>query len=224
MISALKTSTWPTGARKSLPADPYFQTLWSRLRTVEGATGKLRTMGLTSSRRGEGVSIVTANLAVTAAEHGSRVLLVDANAAHPAVHRLFNIPAIPGWSELLENGGELTDFIQPSGVVNLTLLTAGQNPGALARIPESAWNNLFDDVRHDFDWLLIDLPALDQVGTTLSTAGLLDGMILVIEAERVRWEVANRAKESLVQSQATLLGAVLNKRRQYLPGWIYRAS
>ncbi len=52
-----------------------------------GSSDKLRTLGVTSCSRGEGVSTLAAGLAATAAVLGdARVLLIDANFAAPAAH------------------------------------------------------------------------------------------------------------------------------------------
>ena len=52
-------------------------------------------------------------------------------------------------------------------------------------------------------------------------AGLLAGVVLVIEAEQTRFESAQRATRSLQQAQANLLGVILNKRPQHIPEWLY---
>ncbi len=38
---------------------------------------------------------------------------------------------------------------------------------------------------------------------------------------KTRSEAAQRAKQYLQQAQANLLGAVLNKRPQHIPDWLY---
>ena len=52
--------------------------------------------------------------------------------------------------------------------------------------------------------------------------GLVQGVLLVIQSERVRWPVAKRFVTDLERSGANLLGAVMNRRRQHIPGWLYR--
>ena len=56
----------------------------------------------------------------------------------------------------------------------------------------------------------------------LAVAECLDGVLLVLEAERMRVQVVERAKQLFAQSRVNLLGAVLNKRRMHIPGWLYR--
>jgi Mrp family chromosome partitioning ATPase len=47
-------------------------------------------------------------------------------------------------------------------------------------------------------------------------------VLLVVEAERVRVEVARRQKDLLTQAKTHLLGVVLNKRPQHIPAPLYR--
>ena len=50
----------------------------------------------------------------------------------------------------------------------------------------------------------------------LHAAGIaaLDGIVLVVEAETVRWEIVLRAKEILSRAGAKIVGGILNKRRE----------
>jgi Mrp family chromosome partitioning ATPase len=48
-------------------------------------------------------------------------------------------------------------------------------------------------------------------------APLVDGVILVVEADVTPVAVANRAVELIRDTGANLLGVVLNKRRDYIP-------
>jgi Mrp family chromosome partitioning ATPase len=48
------------------------------------------------------------------------------------------------------------------------------------------------------------------------------GAVLVVEAARTVREVAAETTEELRRTGVRVLGAVLNRRRYYLPGWIYR--
>ena len=50
----------------------------------------------------------------------------------------------------------------------------------------------------------------------------VDGVILVVEAEKTRWQVALSAKEKIIKSGGTILGTVFNKRKYYIPEYIYK--
>ena len=49
-----------------------------------------------------------------------------------------------------------------------------------------------------------------------------DGVVLVVRAEKTRWEVAQSARERLENGKSNILGVVLNDRKLHIPGWIYR--
>jgi len=188
-----------------------------------GSCSTLRTLGITSCARGEGVTTVAAHLAVTAACAGNhQVLLVDSNLARPSAHRTFGLNPGPGFAEAVLEGGRLPAVIQASPVANLSILAAGQPDGDPAPAYDSpALPAVVEALRPDFDLIVFDMPAV-QGSPVNRLAGLLDGVLLVVEAERVRWEVSRRGKEQLARANARLLGAVLVKRRHHLPRWLYR--
>ena len=82
--------------------------------------------------------------------------------------------------------------------------------------------DIWENVRRKFDFILVDsLPA------TTSSDGLaffrkMDGVVLVIEAEKTRWQVAESVKEKIIKHGGKILGVVLNKRKHYIPGFIYK--
>jgi succinoglycan biosynthesis transport protein ExoP len=201
------------------------RTLLARLPWPNGEDGPggLRTVGLTSCRRGEGVSTVASQLAVIAAATGRRVVLVDANPDQPSVHQVFPVELRPGLVEALSGAVSLSAAIRPSGVPGMSVIAAGQVQGNAGEVFDS--HTLGDVVRNlsaDFDLAVFDLPAAAESGPAVRLAALLDGVVLVVEAERVRWEVAQRTSELLRRGNVHLLGAVLNKRRQHVPDWLYR--
>jgi len=50
----------------------------------------------------------------------------------------------------------------------------------------------------------------------------VDGVVLVVEAEKTRWQVVESLKEKIENSGGNILGMVFNKRRFYIPENIYR--
>ena len=78
--------------------------------------------------------------------------------------------------------------------------------------------------------LLVDVnyrdPSAHQIlGATSSSArlaSLLDGVIIVAESEKVRWEAIQRVKGQLVKANANILGVVLNKKQFHIPRWLYK--
>jgi Mrp family chromosome partitioning ATPase len=71
--------------------------------------------------------------------------------------------------------------------------------------------------------ILIDCGPMRDSSHLLDLAPAIDGVIFVVEAERERREVVARDLESIRRAGLRVFGIVLNKRKRYIPGWLYRA-
>jgi len=183
-----------------------------------------RVLAITGSHDKEGVSTVAANLAATLARPGDgQVLLIDADLRHPSAHRIFEAQLSPGLADILANSQSSEGVIVSSPVQNLRILSAGTAEGNLSEMFDSeGFINLLNSVKKDYRFVVVDLPAVNEASWAVRLARLCDGVGLVVEAERSRWEVVQRTKELLVNSNANVLGVIINKRRFYIPKWLYR--
>jgi len=211
----------------SIPAElsSYYETLYDRtLLWADGSSKQLRIIALTSCLSNEGVSTVAANFAATLAHHAQgSVLFVDANLRRPSAHRIFGLKISPGLLDMLVEGPRNREIIHSSPQGNLFVLCSGRMPVDPARLCRSrVFQNLVDQWRRQYRFVVLDLPALSEDGFALPLASLADGVIWVVEAGRLRWQVAQRTKERLLEAKANLLGVVLNKRRFPVPGWLYK--
>lgn len=83
------------------PGAGHYYVLLDTLRSAENQSGgPLKTVGITSSARREGVTTVACNLALHAACQELNTLLVDGNAGHPGLHRNFQLPLAPGLADV----------------------------------------------------------------------------------------------------------------------------
>ena len=228
MITQSASRSLPrAGQQLTLPSQSsetqhYYLTLLRSLSTVGTAESPITTLGVTSCYPGEGVSTVAVQLSVAAAATGMRVLLVDLNWKRPTIHETFGVARGPGLSEALASEGRQAPPVQASEIPNLSLLTVGNFVGDFNLVVSLETMAGLIRSLQDYDLVVFDLCESVEAGPSLSLSSLLEGVLLVIEAERVRWEVALRVKELLVRSGVNVLGAVLNKRRQRIPRWLYR--
>jgi capsular exopolysaccharide synthesis family protein len=204
----------------------YCRTLLHRLPWPgEGGAGAPHTLGITSCRKGEGVSTISAQLAAAAASWGDcRILLVDANVAEPAAHEYFGISLCPGWANVVQEMDALDKHIQSTSIPNLSVLAAGTwddhtlPAGIALGLPGP-----LKELTADYDLAVFDLPPLGQTNDPARLAALLDGVVLVVEAELIHRDEVCRANELLARFGARPLGVVLNKFRQPVPQWLARA-
>jgi len=183
-------------------------------------------IGVTSSSRSEGVSTVAANLAAVLSEQGDGMtLLVDANTRHPFIHRIFRTRLSPGLVDALTvDRGDGQDNTVVRRTTNLSILTAGSTGGSSVKIPPSDdLARLLDAAKQDYRFIVVDMPALDEDSSAVRLAASCDGVVLVVETERLRWETISRTKHRLAQYHGNVLGVLLNKRRFPVPNWLYAA-
>ncbi len=79
-----------------------------------------------------------------------------------------------------------------------------------------------DLLRSEFDYSIIDCPPLKVSGDLLSIAPFVDGVLLVIEANRTRRDEPYQAQQSVAAAGGTLLGFIVNKRTNDMPKWLDR--
>ena len=89
---------------------------------------------------------------------------------------------------------------------------------------EGSWQyrrDCIDLLRSEFDYTIIDCPSLKVSGDVLSVAPFVDGVILVIEANRTHREDPCVARRRITAAGGTVLGYILNKRTYDVPEWLY---
>ncbi|MCA9118906.1 MAG: CpsD/CapB family tyrosine-protein kinase [Planctomycetaceae bacterium] len=212
--------------RQTIPSETFSQvySLAQRLHAMFRNGQPVGTVvGVTSCTRQEGVSVVAANLAACAADiYSGRVLLVDANLRNPSLASRFGVKQSPGLSDCLSGQSAAQECVVRTSHPNLWMIPSGSTTHAAGRASDSRSNALLDELRSDFELILLDLPSAGEMDETAIASQSVDGFLLVLEAERVRKHVAQRIKHRLEQGNAKLLGVVLNKRKNYIPEWLYR--
>lgn len=191
-------------------ADHYVRLMASLRRPID-ATGRVaRTIGLIACGRREGTSVVVANLAIVAADllEGS-VVLVDANRSHPRQHKTFEVPLAPGLSELLSGTVELPECCHVAGHAQLSVLPAGR-AAAKPQAEVTTLGELPEALATRFDVVLFDLPCVAELNNELTLIEQLDGVVLVVAAERDSASTVRRATDFLQRMGANVLGVVLN--------------
>jgi capsular exopolysaccharide synthesis family protein len=197
-----------------------YEALCDRLLRAEAPP---RLIGVTSCRSGEGVSSVAANIAKTLARKGNeRVLFVEANLMRPSAHQAFGVESTPGLTDIvLEGEGNITS-IKNAHTRNLDVIPSGQGGISLSQLAESKeFADLLSLWRNEYSFVVFDLPAIFKGTSTLRLASLVEGVVLVVGAEGVSSEVAQRAMAELARARVNVLGVVLNKRCFHIPDWLY---
>jgi len=173
---------------------------------------ELKTVMVTSSQPGEGKSTTISNLAIAYAQEGKNVLLIDADLRKPSLHRIFSSLNNPGLSTVLAGNSEVMDSIQETGYERLSLLPSGPvlaNPSEL--IDSQTMCELLEQLKLQYDVILIDTPSVLEVSDTVLISALCDGVIMVAAAGKVKKDHLKKAREQLDHVNARMLGIVMNR-------------
>ena len=190
-------------------------------RYPDGAIRSILFMGIS---HGGGCSTTAVNFATALAREAKlKVLLIDVNLRTPGLHDIFAIDNALGLSDLRTNGGNMMSLIKKVVPENLHVLTCGANTSVpLGLFEDSRFDQLLKDMREWFDYVILDAPPVLRFSECRVLCSKVDGVILVIEAGKTRQQVALRAKKALEEAEGKLLGVVLNRKKYYIPDWIYQ--
>jgi len=188
----------------------------------QGKTGNL--MAVTSAWPKEGVSYVSFHSAVSLARGlENSVLLIDANFRNPSLHKVFDNPNTLGFSDLLRGNFEPYKAIKPTYMPYLSFLPSGSpmiDPAQYFRM--SSFERLLNDFKKKFDYIILDTPALSKFADCLVLGPKVDEIILVVKAHKTKQQIVKHAKEEILKHGGKLFGVVLNRRKYFIPGWLYR--
>jgi capsular exopolysaccharide synthesis family protein len=169
---------------------------------------------VTSSQPSEGKTCTTLNLAITLAQKGSRVLLIDSDLRRPGLAKALGLRNLKGLAEILTGACEYDESLlqKPEGVDTLFLLPAGPYPPNPAELLCSMkMENFIKRLRQTFDHIVLDSPPVLPITDATILSSMVDGVIMVVEAEGTTRAALSRACRIIEHSGGKILGTVLNK-------------
>ncbi len=76
-------------------------------------------------------------------------------------------------------------------------------------------------LRRQFTLTVVDAPPAGQSLDGIAISGAMDAVVLVVRAESTRTPVVENLRDRLIAQGAPLVGLVLNRRRFYIPKFVY---
>lgn len=173
---------------------------------------KSRIFLITSPCDGEGKSTTAANLAITIAQQKEKVLLIDANLRSPSLHSFFKTNNSNGLTDILNGRISFHDAIFHTEMGKLDLITSGQIPNNPVELLRSQMmQDILKTALRSYDAVLIDSNAILDVTDTKLLANQCDGVVLVVQIGKTKFEKAAEAKKVLEFAKAKLVGVVMNR-------------
>jgi Mrp family chromosome partitioning ATPase len=181
------------------------------------------TVVFTSSDAGNGCSWICARVGeLLASQVTGTVCLVDANLESPTLHEQFGVPNHHGLSDALRQTGTIRGYVSQLSRRNLALVSCGsESKDAQSLVTSDRMRMRLNELRAEFDYVLIDCPSISASNEALSLGSAADGVILVLKANATRKDRARSAVRDLQAAKVKVLGAVLNQRTFPIPDSIY---
>ena len=195
-----------------------YQTITASLPDIEH-----RSVLFIGSRSNEGTSTVARQLARTVSLRIEKsVLLIDLDRSRPDLQVYANLKQERNIDEIVKCNGEIEEALCQVEESSLYVMPLFQGATMTPRTLEFARGGRFwEPLRERFDLIIVDSPPATMFPEGPGIVSMVDGVVLVVEAEKTRWPVALSVKEKIEQSGGRILGVVFNKRKYYIPGWLY---
>ena len=203
------------GAGVSFAAAEAYKLLRTKLLFSFADDKACRVIGVSSALTGEGKSLSAVNLAYTMSQLNHRVLLVDCDMRRPSLAAKLPIQKAPGLSDFLAGQIQADKLIQLCGLKEdihaFHVVSAGRNPPNPMELLSSArMAKMIDRLRQNYDYIILDLPPVGEVGDALAVAKLTDGMLLVVRQNYCNRLALSAAVRQFEFVDTKMLGVVYN--------------
>lgn len=185
----------------------------------------MKTIMFNSTSSGDGCSMTALNFAaILAKDPLLKVLLVEVNLRTPSLKKRLNIKNGSDLNDIVANIREMTATIEKVESENLYVIGCGGGSliGPLGLFESGEFDQFLKTVRERFDYVILDAPPVPVFSEFRVLCSKVDGIVLVIKSEETRRQVAMKAKKEIEGVKGNLIGVVLNKRKYYIPKWIYK--
>ena len=198
---------------------PYCEAIRDRLGLyfeLNHLTHKPKLVGVAGFSEAAGTSTLAAGLAASLSEtNDGKVLLVDINLGPENVHPFFKGKPAYSLKAALKPNGSIN-----SAADNLYLATVGSPNTGPAQLGLKKFFDMMPNLKaSDFDYIIFDMPPLDQTSPTWGMSAFMDKLLLVVEAEKNNRDLIKRGYRKLVAERDNV-AVVVNKTRSYVPKWL----
>jgi len=198
---------------------PYCEAIRDRLGLyfeLNHLTHKPKLVGVAGFSEAAGTSTLAAGLAASLSEtNDGKVLLVDINLGPENVHPFFKGKPAYSLKAALKPNGSIN-----SAADNLYLATVGSPNTGPAQLGLKKFFDMMPNLKaSDFDYIIFDMPPLDQTSPTWGMSAFMDKLLLVVEAEKNNRDLIKRGYGKLVAERDNV-AVVVNKARSYVPKWL----
>jgi polysaccharide biosynthesis transport protein len=181
---------------------------------LSGTVKANRVVGFTSSLPNEGKSTIAFSLAQLMSQVGARTILVDCDLRNPSLTREFAPRTQTGLLDVMAGRVSLEEAVWKDPSTKLTFLpviSKFRMAHSSEVLGSPALRKLFEQLRENYDFVVVDLPPLAPIVDVRAATHLVDSFVFVIEWGRTKIDVAQYALGHAQGVYESLLGVVVNK-------------
>jgi len=186
---------------------------------------KTNLISITSTISGEGKTFVALNMAGILAMSGKKVVLIDLDLRKPKVHLAFgNHDNSKGMSTILVGKHKYQECLIDTQVENFKVIPSGitpPNPSEL--VLRDTFNVLLEDLKKDFDYIIIDTPPVGLVTDASMIMSKTDVQLYVMKSRYTKLtaisEVNRLYSTKNISNMAVVLNAVSGFNSRYGYGY-----
>jgi Mrp family chromosome partitioning ATPase len=212
--------TWPVAADVEERLHPYFEALRDRvLNRFETLARKPKLVGVCGCTDGNGATTAAAGLATALSEAGDlKVLLVDMGLNNGSFVPAQKAKTACTLLDALEGQKRQQGLVAP----NLYLASARDSTEGHVLTSPTRFTTVVPRLNaSDYDYIVFDLPPVNQISITPRLAKHMDLTLLVVEAHRATRNIVKSAGELLLEFTPNV-ATVLNNTQANLPKWLQR--
>lgn len=203
------------GAGISFAAAEAYKLLRTKLQFSFVDENDCHIIGISSAMAGEGKSLSSVNLAYSLAQLDKRVLLIDCDMRRPSLSAKLPIRKLPGLSNYLTRQVSMEEVIQTYGNSDegaaFSVIAAGRNPpNPIELLNSGRMHKALEQLRENYDYIILDLPPVGEVSDALVVSKLVDGILLVVRQNYCNRSLLSAAVKQFGFVETRILGVVLN--------------
>ncbi|MBM7452818.1 capsular exopolysaccharide synthesis family protein [Acholeplasma morum] len=168
--------------------------------------GKYKIIQFTSSVQSEGKTTLISNLAYLLAQRGKKVLTVDLDLRRPKLNRVYGVINKDGLTDYLLGKIDKNSLINHSED-KVDFITTGEKTTSITNVLQSAkLLALFEELKKDYDYILLDTPPVIVVSDALFVNRIADGIIFVVAHAKAKKALVKEAISSLSKTTTPIIG------------------
>lgn len=161
----------------------------------------------------EGKSFVAWNTACAMAAIGKKCLYINANLREKMSTDIYEAEGLNNTlAAYLKGECKKAELVYATDRPNLYIIESGAPCAEATELLDTElYRALIKGLKEEYDYIIIDTPALGEVSDALVVGKEADGVVIVMEKGMVPYEQAQKMKKQLERNNCKVLGVVLNK-------------